>query len=451
MRQYRRSERQHPIFSPVAILSTLVLIVLLSAGVYLTGGSMFSPGDLSAINVAGQTLSGVQTHAEVSDCQGCHTPFAGIDANGCESCHTNIREERQQETALHGRFAPAEQCNACHTEHKGADFKPAVTVQANFNHDATAFSLRKHGRNYQRQPMQCADCHLAPDFVAADNACADCHQAAEPDFMATHVQDFGSSCTGCHDGQGFMVDFTLADHEAVFPLVGKHADIHCSDCHGDGRFKGTPTDCAGCHTEPEVHAGLFSTNCADCHTEDGWQPAQFDGRPFDHSQTRFTLDKHAVDFDGATLTCQGCHGNDAGLSSGRSQFPQTNCTDCHQPAQPDWPLNGQHAQTDCEACHVDRVFAGTSRECVACHNEPAIHAGLFGLDCANCHTETGWQPAQLTRHTFPLNHGRNQESDCATCHTNSYTEYTCYNCHEHDPTRIEQEHREEGIRQPELA
>jgi hypothetical protein len=115
-----------------------------------------------------------------------------------------------------------------------------------------------------------------------------------------------------------------------------------------------------------------------------------------------------------------------------------------------WPLEGQHAALDCVACHADQQFGGTSGECVACHEEPTIHAGLFGLDCENCHTAVAWHPARLRQHDFPLDHGEQGELACETCHTATYTQYTCYNCHEHDPTETEQEHLEEGISRKEL-
>ena len=34
---------------------------------------------------------------------------------------------------------------------------------------------------------------------------------------------------------------------------------------------------------------------------------------------------------------------------------------------------------------------------------------------------------------------------CRKCHPDSLVSYTCYTCHEHQPDRIEREHREEGI------
>jgi hypothetical protein len=42
---------------------------------------------------------------------------------------------------------------------------------------------------------------------------------------------------------------------------------------------------------------------------------------------------------------------------------------------------------------------------------------------------------------------------CVTCHdvASDYARYTCYGCHEHTPTNMAREHREEGISAQELA
>jgi len=84
-------------------------------------------------------------------------------------------------------------------------------------------------------------------------------------------------------------------------------------------------------------------------------------------------------------------------------------------------------------------------ECSACHEEPTVHAGRFGLNCSRCHTLQAWKPALLTRHTFLLDHGGEGLIACQTCHTQTYSEYTCYECHEHDPEQMGEKHAKEGI------
>jgi cytochrome c553 len=84
-------------------------------------------------------------------------------------------------------------------------------------------------------------------------------------------------------------------------------------------------------------------------------------------------------------------------------------------------------------------------QCAACHEEPAIHADLFGLNCARCHTTLAWKPALLTRHVFALDHGGQGKVACVTCHTESYAQNTCYECHDHQPDEMQEVHLAENI------
>jgi mono/diheme cytochrome c family protein len=84
-------------------------------------------------------------------------------------------------------------------------------------------------------------------------------------------------------------------------------------------------------------------------------------------------------------------------------------------------------------------------ECRACHQEPPVHAGQFGQDCARCHTLAAWTPAYLTRHIFPLDHGAPEKLACETCHAAAYTQHTCTQCHDHQPDEMVEVHEREGI------
>jgi hypothetical protein len=110
-----------------------------------------------------------------------------------------------------------------------------------------------------------------------------------------------------------------------------------------------------------------------------------------------------------------------------------------------FPLEEAHSELACAACHIQGRFAGTPDQCVGCHEEPALHKGQFGLDCVRCHSTVAWTPARLTEHTFPLDHGNEGALACQVCHEQTYAVYTCYNCHEHQPDEIREEHVDEGI------
>ena len=123
----------------------------------------------------------------------------------------------------------------------------------------------------------------------------------------------------------------------------------------------------------------------------------------------------------------------------------------------DWPQVGELASAQDIVLYTSllpepnvdlTVMEGASEdphECRACHEEPDVHANRFGLNCARCHTLQAWKPALLTRHTFMLDHGDEGQVACQTCHTRSYSEHTCYECHDHTLEQMEEVHAEQDI------
>jgi hypothetical protein len=251
-----------------------------------------------------------------------------------------------------------------------------------------------------------------------------------------------------------------------------HAPIHCI----------TASRCQQCHLEVArqrasgegLHALLPGTSrCQSCHVEHQGREAtitQLTMENIDHAAlTGFSLVHHTVTDDGSPVTCDDCHTERtftaAGVSCDGCHTGSTNalaghaerfggdCLLCHDgydrmmPFTHDTalPLEGAHAVADCEACHTERLFAGLAAECVSCHVEPEHHRGQFGTDCERCHTAVAWAPAQLTVHVFRLDHAGQDALSCEACHTGTYTQHTCYGCHEHDPAEILAVHVEAGI------
>jgi mono/diheme cytochrome c family protein len=86
--------------------------------------------------------------------------------------------------------------------------------------------------------------------------------------------------------------------------------------------------------------------------------------------------------------------------------------------------------------------------CASCHEEPEIHADLFGINCARCHSATTWKPAVMTSHIFLLDHGGEGEVSCQTCHPAKYGVYDCYACHEnHQYEEMKEVHLAEDIKE----
>lgn len=261
-------------------------------------------------------------------CQDCHNAEESQISQVCSSCHT----EPEQHAGLF-----SQDCGECHTSQ---DWTTAQFQGVNFDHENTNFSLVLHQKDYQGETTICMDCHQARTLEIDLTTCKECHGNQDPGFMTEHTNEFGLSCTDCHDGRDKMQNF---DHQTVFNLDGAHAELECVSCHADQRFLGTPTECSGCHAEPEIHAGSFSLNCAACHTTQAWQPA--------------TLLFHTFPLD---------HGGEGEIS----------CTTCHMQTYAEYTCDSCHDSKDAEFIeeHANKnILADRLMDCVACHVDGETH------------------------------------------------------------------------------
>ncbi len=108
-------------------------------------------------------------------------------------------------------------------------------------------------------------------------------------------------------------------------------------------------------------------------------------------------------------------------------------------------LTGKHLTTACADCHKNNQYQLASVDCVQCHQEPPSHAGMFGQDCAQCHSTDAWKPARVNGKLFDHSQvsfvlDRHQKDAagqpmlCAACHSpgSSMTPFnaqTCVSCH----------------------
>jgi hypothetical protein len=174
-----------------------------------------------------------------------------------------------------------------------------------------------------------------------------CHRA---DFDRTRSPDhraggFSTECQSCHTDSAWRP--ATFDHAlARFPLTGAHTRLECGRCHTGGRFRGTPTECVGCHqsdydrtTSPSHRAAGFPTGCQACHGTNAWRPATFDHNRF------FPI----TSGDHAGIGCTSCHPNPG-------SFSVFTCLDCHR----------GRARLDDE--HEDVPgYQFESRACYRCH------------------------------------------------------------------------------------
>ena len=191
-----QQKRANPLYSPVGCFTTLALVLILGAFLRFRGGGPFSPGSLTAASPRDETLSGFSAHADFEeDCSLCHAAWRGIDADRCESCHTDIANQRSSGTGMHGRLPDADRCQQCHTDHKGREAEITLYDPRSFEHDwLTGFSLAQHELNFDDAPIICEDCHPRREFEARVSACSECHLAGEPSFTQIHSELYGSDC-----------------------------------------------------------------------------------------------------------------------------------------------------------------------------------------------------------------------------------------------------------------
>jgi hypothetical protein len=153
--------------------------------------------------------------------------------------------------------------------------------------------------------------------------------------------------------------------------------------------------CLDCHTDE--HGGQLAARpgkgeCGDCHKVAGWKPSTFDRGA--HARLRLPLDGRHADIE-----CQACHGLD------RKELP---------------PL------PKAQLGEAGFFFKVTEVECTACHLDP--HKGRFAAGgprrkergCAACHDARAFQPstADVATHAtfgFALE-GAHRATACVACH-----------------------------------
>ncbi len=152
-------------------------------------------------------------------------------------------------------------------------------------------------------------------------------------------------CENCHTPRSFhelRKPMEFNHKETGFPLVGRHRNAQCIDCHGSLKFAEVGSACADCHDD--AHKGHFGFNCQSCHEPERW-----------HNEKNI-LEIHAT----------------RGFA-----------------------LVGAHSVVDCQSCHIQEQrneFVMTPVECVSCHLEDYLQSSRpdhiaegFDFDCQPCH------------------------------------------------------------------
>ncbi len=381
----------------------------------------------SRIDVASHTsfaLTGA--HAAV-DCASCHATeptgarvFRGAP-RACESCHADAHEqrfERQLALAASDARAAGGACGLCHSPTRFDEVE-----RSRFDHSHwTGFELAgAHAR------ATCEACHprsAAPDEFgrtfgrvasvegARVTSCSNCHRDAHRGaFDAMYVTDVASGvCAQCHGFESFRPALASFDHAATgFALDGAHAEASCEQCHGPSPARVDPPRRLG--FVAALHADALGTQgvqaCAACHAD---VHAFAAARDVESGRAQLAQE------------CSTCHTTSAFAQVDRAAFNHLAWTG--------FALDGAHAATACEACHVPtrepdahgRSFGrAAGADCSACHVD--VHAGQFArggvTDCARCHDarlplrEVRFDHQRDARFALDKNH---EKLACAACH-----------------------------------
>lgn len=251
---------------------------------------------------------------------------------------------------------------------------------------------------------ECSHCH-APIHCVEDTRCQDCHFDIAEDrtnINTLHGRLPGvSKCQNCHpEHNGADADLTLLPYLNVdhYLLAGFSLEKHTIN------YDGTNLNCETCHQQNVTV--IETIDCVDCHA----------------TQDHDSMAKHIEDYGSA---CSECHDGRDRMINGF----------VHEPY---FPLQAGHQDLQCSQCHHKEQYIDLASDCAACHQEPEMHADLFGTTCENCHTATAWSPAQLSQHAFGLTHGGEPISDCESCHTETFTSCDCSLCHEESELNMAQ-------------
>ena len=393
----------------------------------------------------------IADHADIeADCSSCHAMFdRSAQRQLCMNCHDDVANDINANRGFHGLHLEAakDQCSTCHTEHEGRDEDIAFFDEEDFDHSLTDFEI--FGAH---QDAACSDCHAADKKYRDTSAiCIDCHNDDSP-----HEETMGDDCRSCHNPTEW-VDAEFDHSTTNYPLIGKHQEAACLDCHEDRTFQQEATDCFSCHAENDAHDGLSGQQCENCHNPTDWHDTSFNH----FRDTQFPLEgRHSE------LTCSECHSDnpfedemDVACVSchlendNHEKHNGTECGMCHvstvwnEPVfdhdnDTDYRLLGAHGETECNSCHIEPIFeVALETICNTCHADVEPHDGSLGTQCETCHTEINWQDPVFFDHDltgFPLL-GAHADNECEQCHTSQVfgkTENECMSCHiEKDPHR----------------
>jgi len=362
----------------------------------------------------------------------------------CKACHINDKfketpklcnECHKKDDKHKGNFGP--KCETCHNE---TSWKEIL-----FDHDKkTKYPLL--GKHHE---VKCVSCHKGDLYKEKlKTTCISCHKKDDK-----HKNKFGPKCETCHVERGWKEIPFDHNKKTKFPLLGKHRDVKCVDCHKGDIYKDKlKMDCYSCHQKDDKHKGTFSTKCEACHTDRSWKEIVFDhdaktkyplrGK---HRETK-CVSCHKGDLykDKLKSDCYSCHQKDDKHEGQEGK----KCDTCHR--EQSWKkaefnhlmsrfaLTGKHLLTECKKCHLTAKYKDAKSDCWSCHEKQDVHKRTLGTGCESCHNTRNWKDWDFDHEktNFKLQ-GKHKDLKCADCHKTPVTKKvalaaSCITCHDKD-------------------
>ena len=269
------------------------------------------------------------------------------------------------------------------------------------------------------------------------------------------------TCLDCHE-MGGSKKMTGSGNESIhgkngrWPLVGGHKEVPCRKCHENDQFEDTPKQCGvRCHQD-SLHQGSLGDECDKCHSPGTWKADRFDHNSDDtnwplnglHQTIPKCEDCHPGRiFANTPKNCSavGCHAKDDAHNGKLGN----KCEVCHLETgenifnhnlQAQFKLDGAHLTVKCQQCHPTEDFKPRPTSCYgggACHPEPDVHKGQYGVKCESCHSTDTFKDIKPQHDVgdFSLT-GAHDRLPCKRCHLDNRplagTGNFCINCHRQD-------------------
>ena len=237
-----------------------ILVGAASVGASFLFLDAFSPAPLSAAHTraALSVEPAIAKRTNQGSCSSCHSLVSSMQQK-CTDCHTTERFSAKLSDP-HEKVGLT--CLACHSDHHGADFRPALVA-------STA----------------CITCHRdGSGFVSP--ATGKPLTTPHGGTLGYPVSDGLWTWSGISERQwaargliGRAGDFSVKDQFHLVHLAGKgQGRSNCSDCHTSGvettkLMQGVRESCSGCYgvQASAVAAGIDAStpNCVSCHSQHG--------------------------------------------------------------------------------------------------------------------------------------------------------------------------------------